>query len=181
MPALLCTASIRPHLSRTVPIAARTAPPSDTSAWRAMLPPPTSDAVRCAASRLRSRITTVASCRAYARAHSRPMPSAPPVNTTTFPERSAGISDTLFPIVMSRLCEPFHGLFHILLCEFAFPLAQQVDDPLMRFQISIPCRGPLPACGHTHAYKGEERQQNSPRVRNDVWIARQFAEFEMKE
>src|ERR1700693_1043568 len=99
------------------------------------------------------------------------MPSAPPVKTTTFPERSAGMSDTLFPVVASRLCESFHGLLYVLFSEFAFPFAQQIDDPLMRFQISIPGRGPLPACGHTHPDKCEEWQQYPPCVCNEVRIA----------
>src|ERR1700722_937449 len=109
------------------------------------------------------------------------MPSAPPVNTTTFPERSAGMSDTFLPVVISCLCESFHGLLHVLFSYFAFPFAQKIDDPLMRFQILIPGRGPLPPCGYTHSDKGKEWQQYAPGVRNDVWIPRQFAEFDMKE
>src|SRR4030095_14063366 len=55
---------------------------------------PISSAVRSAAAIFRSKMAPVAPAVAYANAHSRPIPSPPPVSTTTLRSKSSAMKDT---------------------------------------------------------------------------------------
>src|SRR6266576_84731 len=120
-----------------------------------MLSPPSSFAARCAALKLRSRIATAAFSREYASAHSRPMPSAPPVNTMTLPSRSPGFGNAILPVVVRSPGKALHGFFHVLLCNRTFTFVDQIDNSLVCLQILVPCRSCLAASCDPHAHEGK--------------------------
>src|SRR5260370_34805806 len=77
-----------------------------------------------------------------------------------------------FPVVIGCFREAIHRSLLILLCNFARPLPQEVDDALTRFQISVPRSSLLPSGGHAQANERKKRLQDVPRTLEHIEASR---------
>ncbi len=87
---------------------------------------------------------------------------------------------TFLPVRARGLRKAFHRPVHILPRNFALTFADQVDDPLMGFQVFTPQRRLLLTGRHAHANEGKKRQQNAARMFQQKWIAGGLTQMEMK-
>src|ERR1700733_419149 len=86
----------------------------------------------------------------------------------------------LNPVLASRGREAGHGLFYVVFREIGFSVLNQIDDTLMRVDILSPGGGPLAAYTDPHSHKCEEGSKNLLSMAEEMWIAGNSAEFEVK-
>ena len=86
----------------------------------------------------------------------------------------------LYPVLASRGREAGHRLFYVVLGEIGFSVLNQIDDTLMRVYILPPRGGSLAAYTDSHSHKCEEGPKNLLGVVEEVRIAGNPAELEVK-
>ena len=86
----------------------------------------------------------------------------------------------LYPVLASRGREAGHRLFYVVLGEIGFSVLNQIDDTLMRVYILPPRGGSLAAYTDSHSHKCEEGPKDLLSVAEEMWIAGNSAELEVK-
>ena len=76
------------------------------------------------------------------------------------------------PVRARCLGKALHRPAHILPANVTLTFADQIDDPLMGFDVFTPQRGLLTTGGNAHANEGKKRQQNAAGMLQQKWIAR---------
>ena len=77
----------------------------------------------------------------------------------------------LLPVAIGHIRKARHRSANVLLGDFTFALADQVDNALMRLQIAVPCRCVLPARENANAGECEKWQQNAAGVLDQMRIS----------
>ena len=77
------------------------------------------------------------------------------------PDSSPPLIPTFLPVGTRRSRKALHRPVQILPGNVALTFADQIDDPLMGFQVFTPHRGLLMTGRYAHANEGKKRQQNA--------------------
>lgn len=87
---------------------------------------------------------------------------------------------TFLPVGTRRLGKALHRPVQILPGNVALTFADQINNPLMSFQVFTPHRGLLMTGRYAHANEGKKRQQNAAGMLQQKRIAGNLAKVQMK-
>src|SRR5882757_6411307 len=85
-----------------------------------------------------------------------------------------------YPVLASRGCEADHGLLYVVFGEFAFSLADQIDDSLMCIDVLPPGGRSLAAYADSHPHTREEGLKDFLRVVEEMGITGDPAKLQVK-
>src|ERR1700733_1589816 len=84
------------------------------------------------------------------------------------------------PVARCGLGETDHCSLDVLLYNVPFAFPQEIDDPLMRFEVFVPNRSTSPARDHPQPDKCKEGSQHSLGVIQQMFIPGESAQFKME-